>query len=120
MPRFVILQHETPRGYARPRHWDLMFEQGESLLTWSVEDEPQVGTSLRAEQLPDHRRKYLDYEGPVSDDRGTVSRWDSGTYELRTENDGDLTLTLAGERLRCEVTLSKQDDDDSHWTIVYS
>ena len=35
-------------------------------------------------RLPDHRKHYLDYEGEVSGDRGTVSRIDSGTYEQQS------------------------------------
>ena len=35
MPRYVILQHDTPPGYPRPLHWDLMLEQGRTLRTWA-------------------------------------------------------------------------------------
>ena len=34
MPRFVVLRHETPPGYPRPPHYDLMLEQEGGLWTW--------------------------------------------------------------------------------------
>ena len=34
-----------------------------------------------ATRLPDHRKHYLDYEGEISGNRGTVARIDAGTYE---------------------------------------
>jgi hypothetical protein len=47
----------------------------------------------------DHRRAYLDYEGPVSGGRGRVVRWDVGTFTLEEESGGRLVLRLAGARL---------------------
>src|SRR5882724_3306447 len=67
MPRFVILRHETPPGFARPAHWDFMLECGGVLRTW---------------EMADHRLAYLEYEGEVPGGRGTVSRWDEGRYEI--------------------------------------
>ena len=87
MPRYVVLEHETPAGYARPRHWDLMLETGGALRTWALDEPPervrsgQGEHSVQGELLRDHRLAYLDYEGPVSGDRGTVVRWDTGEYE---------------------------------------
>jgi hypothetical protein len=34
-------------------------------------------------QLPPHRRAYLDYQGPISDGRGTVVRIDRGSAVIR-------------------------------------
>lgn len=76
MPRYVILTHDHPFP-----HWDLMLEDGGVLRTWRLLAEPAAGQVVRAEQLADHRLAYLDYEGPVSGGRGSVARWDHGTYE---------------------------------------
>src|SRR4051794_31238897 len=76
MPRFVILEHDHPH-----LHWDLMLEAGPVLRTWRLAEPPQPGRAVAAEPIADHRRLYLDYEGPVSGDRGRVKRWDWGTYE---------------------------------------
>lgn len=76
--RFTILAHDHP-----VLHWDLLLELDEQspLATWRILDDPGHGSTWRAESLPVHRRVYLDYEGPVSGDRGTVVRWDTGEYE---------------------------------------
>ena len=41
---------------------------------------------MDAEVLPDHRLAYLDYEGPISGDRGSVTRWDRGTYDVEHQS----------------------------------
>ena len=76
MPRFVILSHDHPFP-----HWDLMLEAGESLRTWRLRSQPEAEGEIDAEELGAHRLAYLDYEGPISGGRGTVTRWDHGTYE---------------------------------------
>ncbi len=78
MPRFVILEHDHPL-----LHWDLMLEAGDVLQTWRLAAPPQ-SQSIEAMALGDHRRMYLDYEGPVSGDRGTVRRWDAGLFDEET------------------------------------
>ena len=78
MSRFVILHHQFPESHSRSNHWDLMLEMRGRLLTWSLESLPQINQVLMVDQLADHRIAYLDYEGPVSGDRGWVERWDTG------------------------------------------
>ena len=98
MPRFVILQHDTPPGYERPPHLDLMFEIEGALRTFALPHFPAAGESVPCEQLPDHRLAYLDYEGEVSGGRGAVTRHDSGVYEIVSETSETLVLRLRGQR----------------------
>ena len=84
--RFVLLRHEYPLGHERTSHWDLMLEQDGKLLTWALSKSLQPGTTIAAQQLPDHRIEYLDYEGPVSRGRGSVSRVLKGNYRRNTES----------------------------------
>lgn len=86
--RYVILFHDWPFP-----HWDLMLEAEDHLLTWRVLDQPQLDRQLAIEPLPPHRKRYLDYEGPLSGDRGCVVRWDEGTVL-----DGGLDLSLESPR----------------------
>lgn len=118
MPRFVILRHEMPPGRARASHWDFMLEQGDHLSTWALAVEPSAGCESPAEKLPDHRRLYLDYEGPVSNDRGTVTRWDQGTYRLVSASDDGWVVELSGERLIGRATLNRQ--HDHFWIVAFS
>jgi hypothetical protein len=94
MPRFVVLTHDHPF-----LHWDLMLEQGGALRTWRLKKPPDAQGRIAAEALPDHRLAYLDYEGPVSGGRGTVERWDAGTYEVLESTANRLVVRFAGKRL---------------------
>jgi hypothetical protein len=76
VPRFVILAHDWPTP-----HFDLLLEHGPVLRAWRLLGEPAAGVAVEAEANHDHRLMYLDYEGPVSGSRGSVSRWDAGVYD---------------------------------------
>ena len=130
MPRFVVLRHECPADYVRPSHWDLMLESEGHLRTWALPQPPDLGEPITAEALDDHRLEYLDYEGPVSKrpvspetkskDRGSVARWDRGTYEVEREDGDQLVVVLRGDRLCGRATLSRLPGDDQRWTFVLS
>lgn len=78
--RFVILEHDHPF-----LHWDLLMQLGEVLKTWRLLNAVTPETWIPAETLPDHRLMYLDYEGPVGGDRGSVHRVASGWYQPKSE-----------------------------------
>jgi hypothetical protein len=94
-PRFVVLEHDHPY-----LHWDLMLEAGKSLRTWRLAATPAAGVAIEATPLGEHRRLYLDYEGPVSGDRGRVVRWDYGTFAWEGQGEGVVAVRLEGARLR--------------------
>jgi hypothetical protein len=94
MPRFAILEHDYPIC-----HWDFLLEKGEALLTWRLSAPPDAGV-VDALEMPDHRRLYLDYEGPVSGGRGNVTRWDGGTFDWEVSKRDRLAVRLCGGRLR--------------------
>jgi hypothetical protein len=102
MPRFVVLEHAGLRGV----HWDFMLERGTVLRTWALRESPQAGKTIAAEALADHRLAYLEFEGPISGGRGTVTRWDQGPYELLAESPAGLELSLAGKRISGRVRLT--------------
>jgi DNA polymerase ligase (LigD)-like protein len=110
MPRFVILTHDWPHP-----HWDLMLECGGVLRTWRLLQAPEIGKDVAAEPLGDHRKLYLDYEGPVSGNRGTVRRWDAGTYESISESPDRLCVKLQGRRKSGTIVLQKT--RDSRWLL---
>jgi hypothetical protein len=126
MPRFVLLYHECPQGYDRASHWDLMLEAGGSLRTWALFELPKDWQAVQsftaslvticaaaseenfvgAELLGDHRREYLAYEGPLSGQRGRVTRIDAGSYRSLSESRQELKIKLNGGHLRGIVTLA--------------
>jgi hypothetical protein len=65
--------------------------------------------------LPDHRKLYLDYEGPISGDRGEVAQWDYGTFTLLDDTDRSLLVELAGGKLSGRVELSS--DVKQEWLL---
>lgn len=114
MPRFVVLLHRMPAG-ERGDHWDLMFESQDALRTWAIDWAPVVGQSGLGRRLADHRLEYLEYEGPISGNRGSVRRWDAGCYELVTESENVWRVRLAGSRLAGEARLERI--DDQRWRV---
>jgi hypothetical protein len=95
MPRFVVLEHDRP-----VLHWDLMLEAGDVLQTWRLAKPPALGCAIEATALPDHRRIYLDYEGPISGDRGMVRRWDAGLFtETAASTTQQRVIVLDGVKL---------------------
>lgn len=111
MPRFVVLRHESPDGV----HWDFMLEAGPSLKTWALDRAPESSDTVDARALPDHRLAYLEYEGPITGGRGSVVRWDQGTYELEEETTTQWTVVLEGEILRGRATVTQSADDPQRW-----
>jgi hypothetical protein len=114
MPRFVILTHEQSNG----THFDFMLEAGGVLKTWSLPLPPVADVEIRCTALPEHRTAYLDYEGPVSGDRGTVVRWDQGIYTPLRTDDSDWLVEIAGERVSGTVTLRCHDEIEKQWIFL--
>ena len=115
----VILRHDGQPGYQRGLHWDLMLEWSKALRTWALAQEPVPDLPVMAEPLPDHRLMYLDYEGPISGNRGTVSRWDSGEFDLDVESPLLLIVALVGDRLRGRVVIQRSEDVNHEWQFTY-
>jgi hypothetical protein len=112
MPRFVILEHDHPR-----LHWDFMLESGDVLRTWRLEEPPQPGKLVAAEASFDHRHLYLEYEGPVSGERGSVTRWDGGTFTWETDTPARVAVRLNGKRLGGRAVLERTASGD--WSFTY-
>jgi DNA polymerase Ligase (LigD) len=110
MPRYVILEHDYPT-----LHWDLMLESGAVLKTWRLTAPPRPGDAVAAEPSFDHRAAYLDYEGPVSGGRGTVTRWDTGTF-VWEEAAAGIAIQLHGARLHGRAVIEA--DGAGGWRLV--
>lgn len=111
MPRFIILEHDHPT-----LHWDFMLEHAGVLKTWRLPAPPSESPS-KALAIGDHRLAYLHHEGPVSGNRGTVTRWDSGTYETLAETGQTWTIHLHGNRWVGVATLKTESEQD--WTCRF-
>jgi hypothetical protein len=111
--RFVILRHDSPF-----LHWDLLLEEEESALCWRLLREPCCDEPIAAEVLPPHRLLYLDYEGPLTDDRGSVQRVLAGTCEV-VENTAELMVVRFFENsMLSSGSLMRLPDERHFWTFA--
>jgi hypothetical protein len=120
MPRFVLLLHETPAGYARPTHFDLMLENEGVLLTWAMQYLPTTDAAVAAERLLDHRLMYLDYEGAVSGDRGSVQRIEGGEFEWIEVTPMRFQAQVVGEKLRGRLVIEQDAKEPQRWRVALS
>jgi hypothetical protein len=137
MPRFVLLYHDCPPGYARPSHWDLMLESEDGLETWALTQLPSRwhaahartlkifascaamsgGDVVTAEYLAKHRMAYLDYEGPLSGGRGTVTRVASGTFRMSERTESARKLVFDAGTVNGQLLLDQLGKTDVAWRL---
>lgn len=114
---FVIQIHS---GHG-PLHYDLMLspDADSPLATWSLPASPAdlpAGQGLSARKLPDHRRAYLTYQGPVSGDRGRVEILDRGRYRTIARHARRWVFELQGRRIVGRFELLAHGDGDA-WVL---
>jgi hypothetical protein len=111
--RYVVLHHE---GLSEP-HFDLMFESADDslLATWRANEWPIHHGSVLT-KLADHRRAYLDYEGPLTGDRGSVKRVTAGTFLLANNNTG----LFAGEFTDTGTQFTFVKDGPESWVCYFA
>jgi DNA polymerase Ligase (LigD) len=108
MPRFVILAHDHPTP-----HWDLFLEAGPVLRSWRLTQPLANQVPINVELTPDHRLDYLEYEGPISGDRGSVARVDSGEFSWERDIPDNVVVRLVGQTFVGELSISRS---ESFWT----
>lgn len=101
--RWVLLRHSVPETFRRTSgrgdHFDLLLEPAvDSMLwTWAIDQnifqKDRIAAECSAKRLPNHRSVYLNFEGPVSGNRGIVKPVFAGTY-VTLESATGLTLSI--------------------------
>ncbi|MGA2915947.1 MAG: DNA polymerase ligase N-terminal domain-containing protein [Sedimentisphaerales bacterium] len=106
--RFVIHKH-TIGGET---HWDLMIELGDKLKTWRLENPPEKLASQKTKAMPifNHDKKFLTYQGPVNNGKGTVEIVDEGicTIESISKN---IHINFEGKIVRGNYHLAQINGD---------
>jgi bifunctional non-homologous end joining protein LigD len=97
--RFVIQEH-----HARRLHWDLRLERDGVLVCWAlprgVPDDPEQ--NRLAVHTEDHPLEYLDFHGEIPKGEyggGTMTIWDTGTYETEKFEENKVVIRLEGEKV---------------------
>ena len=108
--RYLVLRHDA---IPEP-HFDLMFEPDSDspLLTWRSPRWPlQSGDYVQ--EMPEHRRIYLDYQGPVSNGRGYVTRVHAGRYRSDAKDSARFEATLEDG----SALILRRDNSDQ-WIVI--
>lgn len=98
--RFVVLSHDWPIP-----HFDLLIEAEGVLRAWRLPSPPAPGQAIEAQANFHHRLDYLQFEGALTGDRGSVWAWDRGTYTGEMVGPA-WSLQLEGMRLRGTLRLT--------------
>jgi bifunctional non-homologous end joining protein LigD len=98
--RFVVQEHHATR-----LHWDLRLEHDGVLASWAIPNgiPPDPKENRLAVHTEDHPLRYLDFAGEIPEGQygaGTMSIWDTGTFQTHKWSDDKVEVTFHGERLR--------------------
>jgi bifunctional non-homologous end joining protein LigD len=117
--RFVIQEHHATR-----LHWDLRLERDGVLVSWAIPNGLPEGPkdNRLAVHTEDHPVEYLDFHGEIPRGEygaGTMTIWDSGTYEELKWEPRKVEVHLHGERVEGRYALFAIDkgDDPKDWMI---
>ncbi|WP_343573877.1 ATP-dependent DNA ligase [Mycobacterium sp.] len=110
---FVIQEH-----HARRLHYDFRLERDGVLVSWAVPKNLPETTAVNhlAVHTEDHPLEYGSFEGTIPKGEyggGTVTIWDSGTYDTEKFRDGgdrgEVIVTLHGQRISGRYALIQTD-----------
>jgi bifunctional non-homologous end joining protein LigD len=98
--RFVIQEH-----HARRLHWDVRLERDGVLVSWAVPKglPTEPGTVRLAVHTEDHPIEYLEFSGEIPAGEyggGSMTIWDTGTYETEKWNRREVIVRMSGRRAR--------------------
>ena len=120
---FVVQEH----ALSETIHWDLMLhrpieapdENQKVLAVWKFTHPPDgknLDKPLSAESLPDHRKVYLTYEGPIADDRGRCKIFDHGSYQLIECREDLWKVVFSGRKIK-GLFILKKTNRENRWML---
>jgi bifunctional non-homologous end joining protein LigD len=116
-PRFVVQEHS-----ARRLHWDLRLEHEGVAASWAIPNgiPESPDENRKAVHTEDHPLEYLSWEGEIPKGEygaGTMTVWDSGTYELEKWEQGKVVADFHGEKLQGRYGLFRAGKAEKDWMI---
>ncbi len=115
--RFVIQEHSATR-----LHWDLRLERDGVLASWALPRGLPLDPDRNhmAVHTEDHPLEYIDFHGEIPAGNygaGTMSIWDTGTYETEEWEPRKLVVVLRGERVDNRFALFQAGKEAKNWLI---
>lgn len=107
MSEFVILFHRMPELAKRTDHWDLMIQRDDSLVTWALDSVPVAGVDIKAVRLTNHRLEYLNFQGPLTGERGEVTQFAKGNCKWLADAETRKIIRLTGPDFVWRVTITE-------------
>jgi len=116
--RYVVHRHHATR-----LHWDVRLEMRGILASWAVPNGPplEAGKRRLAVHTEDHPIEYLTFHGVIPDGygAGSMTIWDTGTYELLEEKPNELKIRMTGTRLDGEwVIVQTKQNEGRDWLMI--
>jgi bifunctional non-homologous end joining protein LigD len=116
--RYVVHRHHATR-----LHWDVRLEMRGILASWAVPNGPplEAGKRRLAVHTEDHPIEYLTFHGVIPDGygAGSMTIWDTGTYELIEEKPNELKIRMKGGRLDGEwVIVQTKQNEGRDWLMI--
>jgi hypothetical protein len=106
-------------------HFDWLIAQDEAacepLITLQVPravHEMTANETVVARRIPDHRTAYLTYEGPVSGDRGQVSRVARGEATLDAPPASASTIAVNWSTTTARYAVVRSGHDSADWRVT--
>ena len=89
------------------------------LKTWRIDTDPQDWNlgPMTAEQIFAHDKKYLTYQGQLSNNKGRVEIADTGELKIISEQDEQIKFTLLGKIANGNFILAK--NQDNYWQLIF-
>ena len=116
--RYVVHRHHATR-----LHWDVRLEMHGVLASWAVTQGPplEAGKRRLAVHTEDHPLEYLTFHGVIPDGygAGSMTIWDTGTYDLIKDSPNEYKVDFHGERLKGEwVLVQTKQNDGRDWLMI--
>ena len=116
--RYVVHRHHATR-----LHWDVRLEMRGILASWAVTQGPplEAGKRRLAVHTEDHPLEYLTFHGVIPDGygAGSMTIWDTGTYDLLKDSPNEYKVHFHGDRLNGEwVLVQTKQNEGRDWLMI--
>jgi bifunctional non-homologous end joining protein LigD len=116
----VVQQHHATR-----LHWDLRLEHDGVAASWAIPNGIPLDPSDNrlAVHTEDHPLEYLEFHGEIPKGQygaGTMTIWDTGTYELHKWEAKKVEVSFHGKRLQGRYglfSIAKPEESADNWMI---